>query len=119
MPEWAIRLVCSVAGGMIGLVVMACGAMARDADLQAEFERFRDNIKVRVRWKCPECGFEQADYVPVVWSGTRIEYLLETKVTCSGFLGGCGKSFLLGSQITPTVEVIEPSSRRIYPTRGE
>jgi hypothetical protein len=124
MWEWVIRLICLSIGGVIGLVVMACCAMARDADQRAEFDTFFDtffgNIKVRVRWKCPDCGFEQADYVPAARAGLRIEYLAETEVTCSEFLGGCGKSFLIGSQVTPTVEVIQPDPGRIlYPVRGE
>lgn len=120
MSPWIVGPTCLVAGGLLGVIVMACCCAARDADQRAEFDTFLGNIKVRVRWKCPDCGFEQADYVPVARAGLRIEYLAETEVTCSEFLGGCGKSFLIGSQVTPTVEVIQPDSGRIlYPVRGE
>lgn len=113
MWEWVIRLMCLSIGGVTGVVVMACCAVARDADRRNEFWKLLDDVKVRVRWTCPECGFEQADYVPVARPGLRIEYLAETEVTCSGFLGGCGKSFKIGSQVTPAVDVIQPDPGRI------
>lgn len=102
------------------MVVMACCAAARDADRRDEFWELLNDIKIRVRWTCPECGLEQADYVPVARPGLRIEYLAETEVTCSGLIGGCGKSFRIGSQVAPTVEVIQPDlGRLVYPVRGE
>ena len=69
MPEWAIRLVCSVAGGIIGVIVMACCAMARDADGVGK----ADKPTIRVLWKCPNCGLERGGQFSVRNQTTRGE----------------------------------------------
>lgn len=112
---WAAVIIASVAGGTIGVIVMACCCAARDADRRNEFWKLLDDVKVRVRWTCPECGFEQADYVPVARPGLRIEYLAETEVTCSGFIGGCGKQFVIGPHVIPQIKVEEWRCSSIRP----
>ena len=110
MSPWIVGSICLVAGGTIGAIVMACCAVARDADQRAEFNKFLDSLKLRVWWTCPECKFLQVAYVPAFRGGRHIEGPDEIEVCCSPFMGGCGKRFLIARHTPLRIEVTQPDS---------
>jgi rubredoxin len=112
MSPWIVGPICLVAGGLLGVIVMACCCAARDADRRAE----TDDLKIRVRWTCPACGLEQAGLIPAIQIGGVAMQLITTTVTCSEFIGGCGRQFVVGSRVVPRVTVEEDAPHKVQPS---
>ena len=119
MSPWIVGPICLVAGGLLGVIVMACCCAARDADREAEAE----NLRLHVRWTCPTCRFEQDAWVPIVRDdlapiardGGHVMKLDTTVVTCRAFMGGCGEQFIVSAYIPPQIEVDESIGAKPQP----